>query len=110
MVKPRCIHPAAVRRTSGHTRSARRCRRRPHMALPNDPASDTLAPPAPDAQEEDVRFYVQQFIRARYRGRAHLDNDFRRFATAHRIGAGLRRRVRRRLEMLLDDAERSGAT
>ena len=51
--------------------------------------------------EAETRFYVEEFARRRFRGHAHLDTDFRRFAATYRIAPAERRRVRRALEELL---------
>lgn len=74
--------------------------------------STTTATPAPIRERrfaapdggaaDDVLFYVQEFARNRFRGQAHLDSDFRRFATAYRIAPAERRRVRRMLELLYE--------
>lgn len=59
-----------------------------------------FAAPAAGADDE-TRFYIEEFARRRFRGYAHLDTDFRRFAATYRIAPAERRRVRRALEELL---------
>lgn len=74
--------------------------------------STTTATPAPvrerrfaapgDGATDEILFYVQEFARNRFRGHAHLDSDFRRFAATYRIAPAERRRVRRMVDALLD--------
>lgn len=44
--------------------------------------------------EENTDFWARQFAGRWYRGPAHLENDFRRFAKAYRVPAHARERVR----------------
>jgi hypothetical protein len=55
-----------------------------------------------DAQESR-EFWARQFAGRWYRGPAHLENDFRRFASAYRVPAGERAAVRERARGMLDD-------
>lgn len=57
---------------------------------------------APGNGADEILFYVQEFARNRFRGQAHLDSDFRRFAAAYRIAPAERRRVKRILEELYE--------
>lgn len=53
------------------------------------------------AQGESAEFWARQFARRWYRGPAHLENDFRRFAAAYRVPAVAQEGVRERARMLL---------
>ena len=44
--------------------------------------------------EENTDFWARQFARQWYRGPAHMENDFRRFAAAYRVPAYARARLR----------------
>jgi len=60
--------------------------------------------------EENAEFWARQFAGRWYRGPAHLENDFRRFAAAYRVPAIARADVRDRARMLLlKDSERRAA-
>lgn len=52
--------------------------------------------------EESTDFWARQFAGRWYRGPAHVENDFRRFATAYRVPARVRARVLARAIGLLD--------
>ena len=51
--------------------------------------------------EESAEFWARQFAGRWYRGPAHLENDFRRFAAAYRVPAVARADVRERARTLL---------
>ena len=59
----------------------------------------------PAGQGESAEFWARQFARRWYRGPAHLENDFRRFAAAYRVPATDRAVVRERARMLLGEGE-----
>ena len=51
--------------------------------------------------EENTDFWARQFASRWYRGPAHVENDFRRFAAAYRVPAHARARVRARADGML---------
>lgn len=51
--------------------------------------------------EESAQFWARQFAGRWYRGPAHLENDFRRFAAAYRVPVLARADVRERARALL---------
>lgn len=53
--------------------------------------------------EENTEFWARQFAGRWYRGPGHVENDFRRFATAYRVPARVRAQVLARALGLLDD-------
>ena len=59
----------------------------------------------PAGHAESTEFWARQFARRWYRGPAHLENDFRRFAAAYRVPAKLRADVQARARMLVGEKE-----
>jgi hypothetical protein len=55
--------------------------------------------------EESAAFWARQFAGRWYRGPAHLENDFRRFAAAYRVPATARADVQARARTLLGEDE-----
>jgi hypothetical protein len=54
--------------------------------------------------EENTDFWARQFAGRWYRGPAHVENDFRRFAAAYRVPAHARARVWARANGMLGGA------
>ncbi len=57
--------------------------------------------------EENTEFWARQFAGRWYRGAAHVENDFRRFATAYRVPPPVRARVMARALGLVGDGLRA---
>lgn len=54
-------------------------------------------------REESTEFWARQFAGRWYRGTAHLQNDFRRFASAYRVPSTARDVVRARACSLIEE-------
>lgn len=56
------------------------------------------------ARHDDIVFYARRFMDSRYRGRAHLRSDLRRFAAVYRIPNAQRPEVEHLVDRLLATA------
>jgi hypothetical protein len=73
----------------------------PHPAIERGYGDEEATMPGKAGTQESTEFWARQFARQWYRGTAHLENDFRRFATAYRVPAHTRARLRGVIEGLV---------